>query len=182
MPDRICAHCGSISRGYLPTCARCREYLRRSGRLPPLTCSICDTPLPRPLGRLRVCSTRCRNARNRQTADPAKRRASDRRYKAANPEKFKGWTDSRRDAYQRRRAKKAGAPLGAKVSWRDLWAAGGDCGICGELVDATVRWPDPMSGSLDHIVPLARGGAHDPSNVQLAHLRCNIAKRDHTAA
>jgi 5-methylcytosine-specific restriction endonuclease McrA len=26
---------------------------------------------------------------------------------------------------------------------------------------------------LDHIVPLSRGGTHEPSNVQLAHYGCN---------
>jgi 5-methylcytosine-specific restriction endonuclease McrA len=29
---------------------------------------------------------------------------------------------------------------------------------------------------LDHIVPLSEGGAHDPANVHLAHLGCNLAK------
>lgn len=33
-----------------------------------------------------------------------------------------------------------------------------------------------MSVSLDHVVPLSQGGAHDPANVQLAHLTCNVRK------
>ena len=30
--------------------------------------------------------------------------------------------------------------------------------------------------SLDHVIPLSRGGIHDPSNVRLAHRRCNSRK------
>jgi 5-methylcytosine-specific restriction endonuclease McrA len=35
-----------------------------------------------------------------------------------------------------------------------------------------------MAPSLDHILPLARGGAHDHSNLQLAHRICNSRKSD----
>lgn len=52
----------------------------------------------------------------------------------------------------------------------------GVCGICGTRVDATVKWPDPSSASVDHIVPLSLGGRHDGANMQLAHLGCNLAK------
>lgn len=36
-----------------------------------------------------------------------------------------------------------------------------------------LQYPHPMSPSLDHIEPLSLGGAHDPANVRLAHLKCN---------
>ncbi|NKT05174.1 hypothetical protein GS485_11095 [Rhodococcus hoagii] len=39
-------------------------------------------------------------------------------------------------------------------------------------------YPHPKSASLDHVIPLSCGGAHDPSNVALAHLACNVAKGD----
>jgi hypothetical protein len=51
------------------------------------------------------------------------------------------------------------------------------CSICGELVDKSLRWPDPMSASVDHVDPLAMGGADlDPGNHALAHLGCNSRK------
>lgn len=53
----------------------------------------------------------------------------------------------------------------------------GRCQLCGELVDRTLQWPDPMGVSLDHIIPVSRGGTHEPKNVQLAHWKCNHAKR-----
>ena len=50
------------------------------------------------------------------------------------------------------------------------------CGICNEPVDMEVRYPDAMSASLDHIIPLSRGGGHVRANVRLAHLGCNARK------
>lgn len=50
------------------------------------------------------------------------------------------------------------------------------CGICNEPVDMEVRYPDAMSASLDHVIPLSRGGGHVRANVRLAHLGCNARK------
>lgn len=55
---------------------------------------------------------------------------------------------------------------------RDGWR----CGICSDPVDPDAKWPDRMSASLDHVVPVARGGLHVVENLQLAHLRCNARK------
>lgn len=53
------------------------------------------------------------------------------------------------------------------------------CGICGAEVDKGLAWPHPDSPSVDHIIPLAKGGsAMDTSTWQLAHLKCNRAKSD----
>lgn len=84
-----------------------------------------------------------------------------------------------RDA--RRRLRKAqNTPLPAEVFTRseigdrDGWV----CQLCGDPVDAELRWPDPESQSLDHVVPISKGGAHSRDNCQIAHLRCNVAKND----
>ncbi len=53
---------------------------------------------------------------------------------------------------------------------------GWTCGLCALPIDPSLQYPDPASLSLDHVVPLARGGAHTLNNVQPAHLRCNIRK------
>lgn len=51
------------------------------------------------------------------------------------------------------------------------------CGICGLPVDKTLKYPDPMSPSIDHIIPIDRGGhPSDISNLQLAHWKCNRMK------
>lgn len=59
---------------------------------------------------------------------------------------------------------------------------GTDCGICREPVDLDLRWPDPMSASVDHVIPRARGGSDDLSNLQVAHLTCNLKKHTRIAA
>lgn len=88
------------------------------------------------------------------------------------------WTEERKAAYHLRRARKKGAgsenvvPL--EVFDRDGWV----CGVCGESVDRSLVYPDPGSASLDHVVPLSRGGAHTYENTQLAHLFCNVSKGD----
>lgn len=51
------------------------------------------------------------------------------------------------------------------------------CAICGKPVDKTLKSPHPMSATIDHIVPIAKGGhPSDITNLQLAHRQCNRAK------
>ena len=53
-----------------------------------------------------------------------------------------------------------------KVFERDGWK----CHICGKKVNKRLKHPHPMSASLDHIVPLAKGGKHERRNTALAHM------------
>lgn len=46
------------------------------------------------------------------------------------------------------------------------------CHLCGEPIDRTLKWPDPLSGSADHLEPVSRGG-HNHGPLQPAHLGCN---------
>ncbi|WP_394334327.1 HNH endonuclease [Mycobacteroides abscessus] len=50
------------------------------------------------------------------------------------------------------------------------------CGLCGKRVIRELTYPDPMSASIDHIIPMSAGGPHEPANVQCAHLACNMLK------
>lgn len=59
-----------------------------------------------------------------------------------------------------------------EVYRRDDWF----CQICGVEVSPNMQYPDPMSASLDHTVPLSQGGSHTMDNARLAHLRCNLRK------
>ena len=48
---------------------------------------------------------------------------------------------------------------------------GSICGICGKYLRRKLA-------TIDHVIPRARGGAHDITNWMLAHARCNFAKAD----
>lgn len=54
---------------------------------------------------------------------------------------------------------------------------GATCKICGEDVDMSLRFPNRLAGSVDHIVPVALGGGHEETNLQLAHYTCNSKKQ-----
>lgn len=55
---------------------------------------------------------------------------------------------------------------------RDNWL----CALCGDPVDPALKWPNPFSASMDHTVPLSKGGDHLLANLRCTHLRCNIRK------
>lgn len=76
-----------------------------------------------------------------------------------------------------RRARNAGATTvhlieAGEVYARDKWA----CYLCAGLIDPALPPFHPDSKTVDHVVPLSRGGQHTMDNVRAAHLRCNSAK------
>ncbi|BBA99268.1 hypothetical protein RVR_5813 [Actinacidiphila reveromycinica] len=60
----------------------------------------------------------------------------------------------------------------AQIAARD----GFRCGLCGLLVNMRLRRPNPLSPSIDHMVPISESRDDTRANVQLAHLSCNVAK------
>lgn len=64
----------------------------------------------------------------------------------------------------------------------ELLVPGALCWLCGLAIDFTVPPRHPMSPSLDHVVPLAKGG-HPTAreNARPAHFGCNSSKQDKQA-
>lgn len=154
---RYCStRCGEIASGNL-----------RPGPLPQRTCALdgCDIVFVPQADRQRCCCEQHGKRHYNQRS-----RANGRRKEA--------WTDARRNAYHRRRTLKrtnAGDPVVFNdIAARDHWR----CGICHQRIKPTTKWPDPLSPSLDHILPLNAGGSHDPANVRIAHLICNTRRSD----
>lgn len=52
------------------------------------------------------------------------------------------------------------------------------CALCGQPIDYSLHHLDPMAFTVDHIVPLAKGGTDTLDNKQPAHRRCNRTKGD----
>ena len=81
-----------------------------------------------------------------------------------------------RDASSRRRALEANAFV-SHVSRAKVFAADGyRCYLCRKLCDRTATVPHPNAPTVDHVIPLARGGTHEPSNCRTACFGCNCTK------
>lgn len=99
--------------------------------------------------RSRYCSRECNQA-NRNKANWPHGVARQMRMRAAFVEKF-----DRIEIFE-----------------RDGWI----CQLCDGPVDRLAAWPDQSMASLDHIIPISRGGKHSRANAQTSHLGCNVRK------
>lgn len=88
----------------------------------------------------------------------------------------------RRDSH-RHRAKKFGCEYDSSVTLKKLVARDGlQCRICGKMCDwndrSWTKYSGPLYPSIDHIIPMDKGGGHVWGNVQVAHIICNSHKGD----
>lgn len=75
------------------------------------------------------------------------------------------------------RAKRLGLPREIGISLKKLIKRDGlSCAICGLPCIYGGDYLSDLYPSIDHIIPLSRGGGHTWSNVQVAHRICNINK------
>lgn len=86
----------------------------------------------------------------------------------------------------KRRAKVKSALVDKDITLHELYIRdNGKCHICGGVCD----WNDHTQNNnrfsagknyptIDHVIPLAKGGKHSWDNVKLAHFSCNSAKGD----
>ncbi|WP_414056411.1 HNH endonuclease [Prescottella equi] len=171
-------------------CVTCRRPICESVRLGARYCSKnCSDiahgqRLPAPLDEVECALPECGNLfrpyrRGQRCCCEKHGKLLCNRERRADGREVRVWNDAARDRCQRRRARKAKAATGEPVrlsviAARDRW----HCHLCGGKVRESLVYPHPNSASLDHVIPLSCGGAHDPSNVALAHLACNVAKGD----
>lgn len=77
----------------------------------------------------------------------------------------------------RRRARRFGGRVVAydrtSIFERDGWI----CALCGGPIAPELRYPNPLSPSIDHAELLADGGDDAPWNVRSSHLRCNLRRQ-----
>lgn len=94
-------------------------------------------------------------------------------WKQENPERVRLHSQ---EAKFKRRARLREAPHESFTVADVRLRHGDDCYLCDERINFKLKWPHPQSPSLDHVVPLARGGRHALENVAMTHLACNLSK------
>lgn len=158
-PDTPCALCGKLlwsGRGALPAGRRICQPCRR---ITPQTHPRLYVPRPQ---RSAACA-RCGSAFT--TTYSTKRFCSERCR----------WNESKRSAGIRRL--RNGRPY---RRLRDqVLAEERSCWLCEQPIGAD-PWPDPLSGTIDHVVPVSVAPSRilDRSNVRAAHFRCNSRRSD----
>lgn len=136
-------------------------------------CAECGTSFAPKHAAQRYCTGGCRDracARNWYRANLEHARAQRRGY---NQRTGAGTAGTHRYLARKRR-QIVEQFTNREIFERDGW----ECRVCGDSVDQSVRWPHPLSATLDHILPVSKGGPHARSNVQLAHAFCNLSKSD----
>ena len=158
LADRPCVACGAVDRFPSGNCRPC--HAARAARRPVTACVACGSEERFANGVCAPCS-----------------RAREKAWRAANP-------DKQRAKQKRYRASKMGADTEDFTLWDVVARDGVRCSLCGRPVDLTLEgvpsthplWR--LSPSLEHTVPLSRGGADVLANCTLAHVHCNSGKRD----
>jgi 5-methylcytosine-specific restriction endonuclease McrA len=109
------------------------------------------------------------NHRAYRVANAEKRKAYNKKWRAEHPGYFVARARER-DARLRGTSNELIRRLDV------LERAGWKCALCGDAIPADATWPSHEFGTVDHIVPVSRGGEHTWDNVQAAHWICNHRK------
>lgn len=112
----------------------------------PIDCSQCGRPF------IGLRANKCPEcvARNRRRYKRQSERQRERRKRGVHTEPYRS-----QDVFE-----------------RDGWK----CHLCGRLTRRGRRAPHPLSPSIDHLVPISKGGSDTLLNVATAHFLCNAAR------
>ncbi|MFV8317041.1 HNH endonuclease [Mycobacterium sp. 23] len=83
------------------------------------------------------------------------------------------------DIWDRRRARLAAATDAESEPvqrWRIFDRDRYRCHLCGRKTDKTKTVPHPHAPTIDHLIPIALGGRHEPANCACACFLCNSRK------
>lgn len=159
-PQRFCSHqCASSARRKRP--------VKLSSRIWVIDCIVCGKTVVARMARQRSCRghTNAEYMLARYYADKAAQ--GDGR----TPENWRVHLDRRN---RRLRDQYVEDVSLSYIAERDGWR----CHLCDRRVLKGRQWPHPDSASLDHIVPVSKGGEHSKTNVALAHLHCNLERNN----
>lgn len=103
-----------------------------------------------------------------------------RKYREQHPEYWSIWSRANRDKEAEKSARRRAVIRGngfERYSRQEILSRdNGICQLCEEPVDVNLKRPHHKSFSIDHIIPISKGGPDTRENVQTAHLDCNLRK------
>lgn len=157
-----------------------RVINERDARAPNQPCKWCDEPVG-PESRASYCSIVCRSLARRHiiaaTTGTCAQCGSAINYLAPANGTSQRLTPVSKRLCDQCRHRSASLYISADaLRQRD----GDACHLCGLDVPAAQK-PHPLAPEVDHILPISRGGTHDPENLALSHRTCNIAKGNRPA-
>lgn len=96
--------------------------------------------------------------------------------KGSEPARFCSNRCSKRASASRRRARERTAEVEPYSRFAIFERDGWRCHICRRKVRRTAVVPHPLAPTIDHLLPLAKGGSDTAVNVATAHFLCNSIK------
>lgn len=140
------------------------------------SCLACGESFIPEYGLRRYCSVACRTTYSRFGQRPEARDCA--RCGAVIDMTIRGNSGSRRYRSVKMCRACSGSPNLTRFVPLLIERDGNDCRLCGAGIDLSLVYPDPMSRSVDHVLPRSLGGTESVANLRLAHLICNIKRQN----
>lgn len=152
----ICVICGNKFDGksYYKYCSAVCKNIAKKANKPKtcynIRCTICGMEFEGNRSNMKYCSDRCRK-----------------------------YAENRRAEIRRRHKLQDNGRVDYSITLLKLIKRDkGICHICGKKVNTKTHSNHEEYPSIDHVLPVAKGGTHTWDNVKLAHRGCNNKKRD----
>lgn len=171
-----CANCGGVFSGRKKKycSAKCRvQHFHSHGTVSPRRCIVCQTTFYHRTERT-FCSVECKSRAWGKTCRDCGVSYTQKKNTSGKCRVCRGRDRNRASSIRLRvRRGKSQAAI-SKLSVREVWDRdNGVCQICRKRIDWNRKWPNSKSMSVDHIVPISKGGTDEEANVRAAHLGCN---------
>lgn len=187
-PRRACVTCGKQRKAHVdqPQCKQCLHKARRK-LMPCPRCGVPFWPWEGNKHARKYCSKACAQPPRKPKQLKAKRPQPQPRecmwcltwfVPRVAAARIRCCSTRCRGHYENKRRKARlrgviGSPLSVYVLRR---RDGNLCALCGQAIDFSLVYPHPGAATVDHTMPVTKGGHNDPLNQRLAHSRCNIVK------
>ena len=158
----VCKECRNVKTNVWRKTERGKDSIRRTSEKPDIAASRKKYYKQYSKTESGITKTRSGNA-NYRKRHPERAKESERKWSQQNPDKVSAKARRRRMRHNNAAGYYIETQLQSRVDY-----FGGLCWVCGKPYD-----------SIDHVKPLAKGGANWPSNLRPICRSCNSIKSDH---